>query len=764
MSRNSTKISKSLVLKPQATPPSVPENNEIYNDSSDGLRRWDALTSTWSPIGSGAGEGINFLSNGKADLGLLGWVNYSDALPNTNTDVVGDTVDVQLNNDLSSVDSKGNLKSQARLRYVGSTPNGGMSLDTDYYAVPPVLGKGNQNPWTFGVSSTISGSAKNISSNAGQGNSRFLPYVPVSGGNGTFGTTSLDFSINTVDPLSGTQDFKLSKGAGSALGQGMSADFTIDRARLGKTLQISFDYKNSSAFATGDLAVYLYDRTNNVIIEPVGSTVLAHGLPSMSHVASFNSAYDSLDYRLIFHVASTNASAWDFEFDNVSVGPVIVSSQGVVTGRFNNSASQTGVNPNNSFVKLNINQVVFQSEGLLDAANNRLVVATPGTYDIDAIAFFNSTNILNLNYALHIYINGASAAQGGSNYPPTSGSLTPDCYSRFRLKAGDYVEFYLFGAGNNSSNTLTLGNIRVTLESVPTNNASPAYGTNVPAVFRLSSVTPSVAPSLNGNYIDVQWPNTPTINSLGFPFDGTNVTITKPGYYVANVTIPTSINRSSAGTAEYRINIATTAFEEYYIDSRQFYASGTIIYPGCIQTSPFYAAAGQKIKVRFTTSGVTAASYDYGSVGNFSLHEVPAPVTSLAPGKMKKYQTKTLPSDISTTTSPITSLGFNNLTVGKNYRVTMAGSFVSSANANMDFRATHNGIDVCRLMTVVEAGGSSDRNILTGSGRVFTATATTVSFSIAMNAAGILEGDGSTTETYVMLEECDDMIPTTDWN
>jgi len=748
----------------QSSTPTNPSagNYKVYID--DNTKKLSILdeNGTVTPIGSGSGGGVNFIDNPDAEAGTLGWELYSDRLSMSNVDVLGDAMDFVVNGATQgSTPAVG-----TRIRYMGSVANGNMSLNTDYYVSTAPIGAGTtSNPWTFGVSTTSGGSTIDITSTAGLNNSDFYPYAPLMG-YGNLAVPDITFSVNSTNPLSGNQDFLFSKPASNCLGEGVSYDFTIDRARQGKVLQISFDYKNSSAFATGDLTVYIYDKTNNVIIEPVGHIIQAHGLPSMSHVASFQTAIDSLDYRLIFHVASTNASAWDFEFDNVSVSPGLVSSQGVVTGRFNISASQTGVNPNNSFVKLNLNQVVFQSEGLLNAANNRLVVQTPGTYDIDAIAFFNTTNVLNLNYVLHIYINGVSAAQGGSNYPPTSGWLTPDCYSRFQLKANDYVEFYLFGAGNNSSNTLTLGNIRVTLESVPTNNASPAYGTNTPAVFRVAGVTPTL-PTLDSNYTSIVFGGSPSINTLGFPYNGTKITITKPGWYVAKVSSPITLSRSSAGSATYRgYFLGTSGKSSYLIESKQYYTSGGQFFSGSYQTEAFYAVSNQEIEYRLAVDGVSSAAYSYINVASLSLHEVPAPVTSLAPGKMKKYQTKYLPSNITNTnTNPISSLTFNNLTIGKNYRVTLSISAVAQNNGdNIFLQAVHNSVPVCRQIATVPNEGPADRVQVNGSGAIFTASATTVTFQVSFSGGGVLEGNGSSSYTWAMLEECDDMIPTTDWN
>lgn len=145
--------------------------------------------------------------------------------------------------------------------------------------------------------------------------------VPV---DGTGGSPSATFARNTSSPLRQTGMFTLTKGATNRQGDGVSYDFTIDAADKAKILQISFDYQVSSAFVAGDssdVKIFIYDVTNSVLIYPAAYTLQGGTGNPRRFVGIFQTASNSTSYRLIFHISTTNASAWTLDFDNVIVGP-----------------------------------------------------------------------------------------------------------------------------------------------------------------------------------------------------------------------------------------------------------------------------------------------------------------------------------------------------------------------------------------------------------------------------------------------------------
>jgi hypothetical protein len=144
--------------------------------------------------------------------------------------------------------------------------------------------------------------------------------APVSGSGGS----ALFLPRTTTNPLRGDYSFSFTKSSGNERGRGTSVEFSIDNADKAQVLKISFDYEVSSNYLDGDMRVYIYDITNAQVIEPLNTEIKAAG-GTAKHVAAFQTNFDSVNYRLIFHVATVNSSTYNFKFDNVYVGPSIAS-------------------------------------------------------------------------------------------------------------------------------------------------------------------------------------------------------------------------------------------------------------------------------------------------------------------------------------------------------------------------------------------------------------------------------------------------------
>ena len=142
---------------------------------------------------------------------------------------------------------------------------------------------------------------------------------PVDGTGGA--SSTLTFTRNTSSPLRGNADFDLAKSAADGQGEGNAVPFTIDIADKDKILSVTFDYAVGGSFATGDVGMFIYDVTNaNIIkIDPDEDLNVGGGKFQGTFLAT-----SSTSYRLIFHVRTTNASAWTLNFDNVIVGPQVV--------------------------------------------------------------------------------------------------------------------------------------------------------------------------------------------------------------------------------------------------------------------------------------------------------------------------------------------------------------------------------------------------------------------------------------------------------
>jgi len=140
--------------------------------------------------------------------------------------------------------------------------------------------------------------------------------VPV---DGTGGSSTCTFAINTISPLSGTSDYKFSKPASNCQGQGFSYPLTIDKADRFKTHKLSFDYEIPSLdYAFGDLRVFLLDTTNNILQDVSFKEINKN---SGTFELTFPFTGGSLNYRLIIHVATVSALAFDIFTSNWKFAP-----------------------------------------------------------------------------------------------------------------------------------------------------------------------------------------------------------------------------------------------------------------------------------------------------------------------------------------------------------------------------------------------------------------------------------------------------------
>lgn len=168
----------------------------------------------------------------------------------------------------------------------------------------------------------ITGTAGNLQYITGQA---FLANggdsAPTDGTGGV--VTGVTFTRSTVNPIVGVASFVLSKDAANREGEGVSTDFTINNLNKGELLEISISYDGSAGIVLGansDVTIWIYDITNAVML-PISPTDTLGGPVNTirTFVGTFTASETSIDYRLIFHISTTDTTAWDLQFDNVIV-------------------------------------------------------------------------------------------------------------------------------------------------------------------------------------------------------------------------------------------------------------------------------------------------------------------------------------------------------------------------------------------------------------------------------------------------------------
>lgn len=131
----------------------------------------------------------------------------------------------------------------------------------------------------------------------------------------------------------------------------------------------------------------------------------------------------------------------------------------------------------------------------------------------------------------------------------------------------------------------------------------------------------------------------------------------------------------------------------------------------------------------------------------------------LAAVPMNYTQTRYLPSNVTSTTSDISALRFENLVVGKMYEVFIQALWTSNdGNETSHLRAEHDGNVLCQVLRRYPYANFQDTRTGAGSSAIFTATATTVTFRFtkggtSQGSARNLEGDGTGQATFARLTE-----------
>lgn len=110
--------------------------------------------------------------------------------------------------------------------------------------------------------------------------------------------------------------------------------------------------------------------------------------------------------------------------------------------------------PNGSAVKINLNTPALDTHGCFNTGTYKWTCPRGGYYKVDFGVSLRNTNILNSRYFISLYKNGSEVRRGNDITPSANSYLILTGSTVLNLVAGDYLEVYLYGAGNNSTNQL----------------------------------------------------------------------------------------------------------------------------------------------------------------------------------------------------------------------------------------------------------------------------------------------------------------------
>jgi hypothetical protein len=136
------------------------------------------------------------------------------------------------------------------------------------------------------------------------------------------GSPNVDWTFQgtTTTPLYGSVSGLLTKTANNRQGHGIATNvFNITQGSTNDVNYISFNFEFiSGSIASGDLVMYVLDVTNSTLIAPSLVNMPTGGKGKVN--ASFL-ATASTQYRLYFHQATTSATAYTLELDQIVLGP-----------------------------------------------------------------------------------------------------------------------------------------------------------------------------------------------------------------------------------------------------------------------------------------------------------------------------------------------------------------------------------------------------------------------------------------------------------
>lgn len=281
---------------------------------------------------------------------------------------------------------------------------------------------------------------------------------------GIGGSPTVTFVRSTSSPLSGDASFLMTKDAANRQGEGASYDLTIDAADnvTMQNLVIDFSYETGGTFVVGsssDVRVYIYDITNASLITPLQTILNATAGRFQS---TFTTETTSTSYRLIFHVATTSASAWTLKVDRVSIRPLVNLVGAVTAPSYVLLTAGNGFGSTNTNVRRYTNSTVIGSaftyaDSATDGAS--ITINEDGTYSMNRLDR-NTGAASNFGITLNdVASSGINSVASGSrlSYTMTASNLSSNAPNTgFPLSIGDVIRACDdSGAKTNDTNELT---------------------------------------------------------------------------------------------------------------------------------------------------------------------------------------------------------------------------------------------------------------------------------------------------------------------
>ena len=551
-------------------------------------------------------------------------------------------------------------------------------------------------------------------------------------------TTELVVSAETTSPLVGTQSARISKDAVNRQGFGAAIlSDTVDLAYSNSVHTVEFLWKaDDGNYAAGDVSLWVVHPTTGTVEALNFRTALGeytNELPttgsSGTRILSELTPIDDT-YRVVVHVGSTSATAWDVDVDDIKVGP-----QRLLPGIYQNSATLDLTGSGDftggevEVVRVGDMVTVSVSDSITHASTNQASSAS-GFLPTWARPTQNKTNLYNSSSRIDRMVVTTAGLLSFNYYDNTLGSA-------------------------NSTSASQLGTISYTVDDDRGNNLIGTSQLDQQSVYATCTVSTNKSGyGTSPTTIDFDEVVTDPFNLFSAADNGFTVPVS--GTYMVGYSIDYSSLSGNGKTTESLSgstigNILTT--DNGAAQSNWTSSGSTIV------------DLPKDEVLTMTTEDISDTSYNVTTNSRFWIMRIPDfTVFGTFPEK-NLVQTKTLAqdvtvdaSDISTTTGN-SDFRFDNLTIGKWYNVTGIVAFVgtSSTNDNGVLRAVHNSNVLNQVSVATFANNFGYRIPISFK---FKAEASTLTFESLSLTDMRINGDGTRSETHVQLEERNDLRET----
>lgn len=137
---------------------------------------------------------------------------------------------------------------------------------------------------------------------------------------------NVDFDVTAVDPGEGLQSFIFSKDANNRQGEGIYYEFTLRDIDIPAVLRDQIITKSSANYADDDISRFIVFSNDDFVsdfqvYDLVGGDIKATEFWTRQQQGSQQVPTGVTKARLCYHIASTNADAYDVEMESLAIGP-----------------------------------------------------------------------------------------------------------------------------------------------------------------------------------------------------------------------------------------------------------------------------------------------------------------------------------------------------------------------------------------------------------------------------------------------------------